>query len=137
MNKLIISFLLLTASSLAFSQDHEFEFKNDDRPLFEKTISAEQLSALQANDDIVLLDVRLAEDFAADPKLIPGAQYMDPEELPSWIASIDKTKDVVVYCVGGKWVSQKVANLLEESGIVVKSLEGGLEAWKSSQSLSD
>jgi rhodanese-related sulfurtransferase len=130
MNKFIISLLLFAAAGLSFSQEGEFKFRNDDRPLFDKIITVEQLSVLQANDDIVLLDVRLAEDLAADPKLIPGALYKNPEELPNWIKSLDKSKDVVVYCFGGKWVSQKVAHLLEESGIVVQSLEGGIETWK-------
>lgn len=129
MNKYVISLLLFATASLSFSQEGEFEFRNNDRPPFDKIISVEQLSVLQANDNIVLLDVRLVEDFAADPKLIPGALYKNPEELPNWIKSLDKSKDVVVYCVGGKWVSQKVAHLLEESGIVVQSLDGGLDAW--------
>lgn len=135
MKKLVIGFLLLAATSLSFSQDEEFEFRNGMRPIFDKTINAKQLSALQAADEVVLIDVRLVEDFAADPTLIPGAEYMDPEKLPSWMAKIDKSKEVVVYCVGGKWVSQKVAHLLEQSGVVVQSLEGGMEAWKLTQDI--
>ncbi|MDB9968193.1 hypothetical protein OAE08_00790 [Gammaproteobacteria bacterium] len=33
---------------------------------------------------------------------------------------------------GGKWVSQKVAYLLDEAGIAIRSLEGGFNAWNDS-----
>jgi rhodanese-related sulfurtransferase len=38
-----------------------------------------------------------------------------------------------VYYVAGKWVSQKGAYLLNERGIEVLSLIGGLNAWKEAQ----
>lgn len=81
----------------------------------------------------MVLDVRLQEDFAKNPNLIPGSTYRNPEDLHNWISQIDKSKEVVVYCVAGKWVSQKVAYLLGEAGIKVRSLEGGFDAWNESQ----
>lgn len=84
----------------------------------------------QANASPIMLDVRLKEDFAKDPVLIPGAIYKNPEDLPTWLASLDKDKEVIVYCVAGKWVSQKVAYMLNQSGVKVHSLEGGFNAWK-------
>jgi thiosulfate sulfurtransferase len=79
-----------------------------------------------------VLDVRLEEDFAKNPNLIPGSTYRNPEDLPNWISQIDKSKEVVVYCVAGKWVSQKAAFLLDEAGITVRRLEGGFNAWNDS-----
>jgi rhodanese-related sulfurtransferase len=38
---------------------------------------------------------------------------------------------VVVYCVHGKWVSQKAANYLQDQGFEVYALDGGIEHWKS------
>jgi len=79
-----------------------------------------------------VLNVRLEEDFAKSPNLIPCSTYRNPEDLPNWISQIDKSKEVVVYCVAGKWVSQKVAFLLDEAGITVRRFEGGFNAWNDS-----
>lgn len=133
MTRVMLGIFLVSVSVVAASQVEEFEFKNDFRPGYDKFLTIDQLVKLQNNDDIVVLDVRLQEDFASDPVLVPGANYKNPEELPVWISQIDKTKPVVVYCVAGKWVSQKVAYLLSESGISVQSLEGGIQAWKAHQ----
>ena len=78
-----------------------------------------------------MLDVRLEEDFAENPNLIPSSTYLNPEDLPNWISQINKSKEVV-YCLAGKWVSQKVAYLLDEAGIAIRSLEGGFNAWNDS-----
>tara|TARA_R110002073_G_scaffold114724_1_gene252061 strand:+ start:1779 stop:2123 length:345 start_codon:yes stop_codon:yes gene_type:complete len=110
-----------------------YEFKNDYRPKYGNTLTIDKFSELQVNSDVVVLDVRLEEDFKKDPNLIPGAEYKNPELLPQWISELDKTKEVVVYCVAGKWVSQKIAFLLDQNGINVRSLEGGFEAWKAQQ----
>jgi rhodanese-related sulfurtransferase len=130
MTNRLITILLLLASGPLFSQTKDFEFRNDYRPSFDQTISIEQLLNSQGTSKTTILDVRLAEDFAKDPILIPGAIYKNPEELSTWIAQLDKDKEVVVYCVAGKWVSQKVAHVLSQSGIRVQSLEGGIKAWK-------
>ncbi|MFT5211874.1 MAG: hypothetical protein ACI9CE_003615 [Flavobacterium sp.] len=54
------------------------------------------------------MDVRLKEDFNKDPNLIPGATYVNPENLPAWSKTIAKESEVLVYSVAGKWVSQKL-----------------------------
>ncbi len=126
----LLALLLGTMASQVRAQSTEFVFRNDFRPAFEKTITAAELNAIAGNTDTVIIDVRLEEDFAKDPALITGARRLNPEALPNWLTTIDKNKDVVVYCVAGRWVSQKVAYLLDESGVRVRSLEGGIEAWK-------
>ena len=133
MYKMYWMVLLLTLSSVAFSQEDSFEFHNDNRPSHDKFISLHQLTEKLSNDSIILLDVRLKEDFEKDPIMLPGATYLDPENLPNWSSTLTKNSEVVVYCVAGKWVSQKVAFLLNERGINVSSLEGGIEAWKKSK----
>lgn len=83
------------------------------------------------NNGATVLDVRLSEDFAADPELIPDAMYRDPDEIVTWVRSMSPVDGpVIVYCVRGKWVSQKAATYLKDQGFEVVSLEGGIEAWK-------
>ena len=78
-----------------------------------------------------MLDVRLQEDFDADPVLIPQARYKDPENIVEWVGEMTPADGpVLVYCVRGKWVSQKAANYLNDRGFEVYSLDGGIEAWK-------
>lgn len=119
--------------SFAIAEEVDFQFRSDDRPAFNRSISVAELKQLRDSEELVVLDVRLAEDFAESPALIPGSTYQNPESLPDWVGQLDKSKQVVVYCVAGKWVSQKVAFLLDESGIKVRSLEGGLQAWNAAQ----
>jgi Fe-Mn family superoxide dismutase len=121
---------MLTVSIVTSSQTEDFEFQNDFRPEYDKSISIDQLAKLQASGEVLLLDVRLSDDFEDDPIVIPGAEYKNPESIPNWIGQIDTSKDVVVYCVAGKWVSHKVAHILNQAGISVQTLEGGIEGWK-------
>lgn len=134
MKNYIVGFSFSVLSTLAMGQTEDFVFKNEFRPEYKQTVTIEQFTDLQAEGNTLILDVRLLEDFEKDPHLIPGATYVNPEELPSCISNVDQSKEVVVYCVAGKWVSQKVAHLLSQSGISVSSLEGGIESWKAEQS---
>ena len=110
-----------------------FEFRNDERPTYSKTISVDELHAARGEEAVLILDVRLEEDYAADPQLIPGALYKNPETITEWASELPKDTKVVVYCVRGKWVSQKAASYLSDQGRDVVSLEGGIEAFKANQ----
>ena len=97
----------------------------------QRTVTCGALRALVAGRaEIVLLDVRRRPAFEADPGLIPGAVWKDPEQVATWAA--DQTKDlpVVAYCVHGHEVSRGVVDLLRALGIEAALLEGGVEAWK-------
>lgn len=133
MLKIYVAIALTLISCVSFSQESQFVFRNSDRPSFDKLITVSELSDKLAEGSFLLLDVRLKEDFDKDPTLILGATRVDPEQLPEWSASLSVDSEVVVYCVAGKWVSQKVAYLLNEQGIRVSSLAGGIEAWKESE----
>lgn len=108
-----------------------FDFRDAQRPAHEQTVTAADIVALERSG-VTVLDVRLPEDFAADPVLIPHARYENPDDIERWAASMSPVDGpVVVYCVRGKWVSQKAANYLQDRGFEVYSLEGGIEAWQS------
>jgi rhodanese-related sulfurtransferase len=95
-------------------------------------ITSEELkNLLEKNPDAaVLLDVRRKSDFEADNRLIPGAQWRDPEQVDTWIRDLPRDQAVVVYCVRGGSVSQSVAEKLTANQIQVKFLEGGISAWR-------
>lgn len=110
-----------------------FVFRNNDRPEYAKNLSIDELKELKTAEDITLIDVRLTEDFALDPTLIPGAEYRDPELIASWADLLPKDKKVVLYCVKGAWVSHKAATYLNEKGYDVTTLDGGINGWKASE----
>lgn len=77
-----------------------------------------------------VIDVRLEEDFDADPVLIPDASWRDPNAIEAWAREISPEEEVVVYCVRGRWVSQSVTKKLRDMGFNVSQLTGGIETWK-------
>ena len=81
---------------------------------------------------IALLDVRRRPAFEAEPRLIPGAVWKDPEQVDRWVAELNPNRSVVVYCVHGHEVSHGVADRLRDLGLEALLLEGGIEAWKAS-----
>jgi rhodanese-related sulfurtransferase len=79
---------------------------------------------------IALLDVRRRPAFEAEPGLIPGAVWRDPEQVDRWAALMNPDRPVVVYCVHGHEVSQGVVDRLRDLALEALLLEGGIEAWK-------
>jgi len=97
----------------------------------EPTLTCALLQALIADRArISLLDVRRRPAFEAEPRLIPGAVWRDPEQVQRWVAGLNPKRSVVVYCVHGHEVSHGVADRLRGLGFDAVLLEGGIEAWK-------
>jgi rhodanese-related sulfurtransferase len=93
-------------------------------------IAIAQLSRLVGVPDAPLvIDVRTPDDFAADPRLIPGAIRLPHETASSW-ASRFRGRRVVVSCQRGLKLSQGTAAWLRHEGADAESLEGGHEAWR-------
>ena len=93
-----------------------------------RIITVSELS--KTGDEVVLLDVRRREDF--DGHVIPNAEWHDPEQVDEWAEGIPQDKEVVLYCVRGGSVSNKVLDSLLEKKIRARYIEGGIEAWKKS-----
>ncbi|WP_374380883.1 chromate resistance protein ChrB domain-containing protein [Dongia sp.] len=93
------------------------------------SIQPQQLSRLIGLADApVILDVRNDEDFAADPRFIPGAKRRDYTKVADWAQDF-AGQTVIVSCQRGLKLSQGVAAWLRHEGIAAESLEGGHEAW--------
>jgi rhodanese-related sulfurtransferase len=97
----------------------------------ERTLTCAALHTMLADRaDIAILDVRRRPAFVAEPSLIPGAVWREPEEVAIWAAALNRNRAVVVYCVHGHEVSKGVVTRLRILGFEAALLEGGIEAWK-------
>jgi Fe-Mn family superoxide dismutase len=96
-----------------------------------RTVTCALLKAL-INDRarIALLDVRRRPAFEAEPRLIPGAVWRDPEQVDRWAGEMNPNRSLIVYCLHGHEVSRGVADRLRRLGLDALLLEGGIEGWK-------
>ena len=87
---------------------------------------------LDAGENPIIVDMRHAIEFDAEPDMIPSAIHLDPEELSERHAEIPRDKDIVLYCsCPNEATSARVALLLRQRGIRrVRPLAGGLRAWR-------
>jgi Fe-Mn family superoxide dismutase len=94
------------------------------------TITVETLrDAMSRGDDILLLDVCLAEDLAKRTDMLPGALIKAPEDIDVWSEDLPPDKLIVVYCVYGFQVSGDAVLELRRKGLNVRHLTGGIAAW--------
>lgn len=93
-------------------------------------ITPAQLIRLVATPDApAIIDLRIDEDFADDPRLIPGAKRYSHQDLDALRQSLTGNH-VVIYCQKGRKISQGAAALLRNEGISAEVLEGGHFAWR-------
>jgi rhodanese-related sulfurtransferase len=97
------------------------------------TISSDKLARLigTANRP-ALIDVRTDEDFAADPRLIPGAVRRRHEDTPGWGEEFSGRSAIVV-CLRGQKLAQGTAAWLRHLRVEAEALEGGFEGWKAAK----
>jgi len=90
-------------------------------------ITPAQLSRLIGTPEApIVLDVRLAEDVAPLPRVIPTSRKLAHDApMPDDLVG----RRVVVVCARGKKLSEGYAALLRAQGIDAEGLEGGAEAW--------
>jgi rhodanese-related sulfurtransferase len=76
-----------------------------------------------------LIDVRTKEDFAADPRFIPGAARCPSETAPTWAPKF-AGRSAIVICESGRGESEGVAGWLRDAGAAsAEVLAGGHAAW--------
>jgi rhodanese-related sulfurtransferase len=99
-------------------------------------ISPEELrDKLETGEAIVIVDLRLPQDFASAPLTLPGAIRLAPEEMAHRHSEIPRDREVVLYCsCPDEFTSTRVALLLKTYGIHrVRPLVGGYAAWLQKQ----
>jgi rhodanese-related sulfurtransferase len=98
------------------------------------TVSADAAASIidDAPEDLVVLDVRTAEEFAAGH--IDGAVQLDfyRPDFADQLAQLDPTVPYVVYCRSGNRSGQTLP-IMESLGFASASdVEGGILAWQAS-----
>lgn len=93
-------------------------------------ISVQKLAKLIGTPECpIIVDVRIDEDFNADPELIPTAFRHPHDEIVSIVERV-RNRNVIIYCQKGLKLSQGAAAILRNMDINVETLEGGQFAWR-------
>ncbi len=93
------------------------------------TISVDKLGRLVGSPQApAILDVRTEEDFAADPRLIPGSVRRSATIVPDWAPALIGRSAVTV-CQSGRKLSEGAAAWIRHAGGAAEALAGGFEAW--------
>lgn len=93
------------------------------------SITAIQLARLIGLPDTpVIVDGRIDDDKARDPRALPGAVRKDLRIASAW-GSDYVGRRVVVVCQRGGKLSQGAAAWLRHEGVQAETLDGGFEAW--------
>ena len=93
------------------------------------TITIDKLARLIGRPDTpALIDVCTDEDFARDPRLVPGAVRRPFRDVEAWAPEF-AGRSAVVVCQKGLKLSQGVAAWLRHRGVSANSLEGGALGW--------
>jgi Fe-Mn family superoxide dismutase len=87
---------------------------------------------MDQRENMIVLDVCLAEDLAKRSDMLPGAELRPPETVAAWSRDLPRDKPVVVYCVYGFQVSRDAVAELRRQGIDARALAGGIAAWHAS-----
>lgn len=77
----------------------------------------------------VIIDVRDADDYPADPRIIPTSRHIFHTDIAAAIPDLDPARHIIVTCQRGKKLSEGTAALLRSHGLSAESLEGGHLAW--------
>ena|SRR5436309_3313360 len=107
--------------------------RRDRDDLERHSVTAEALhSLLEAQQELLIFDVRQPLDLLAYPEMIPSAQRIPPDDVLANPSLIPKDKDAVVYCTcpSDKTSREVLRRALALRSFRVKFLKGGLEAWK-------
>ena len=89
-------------------------------------------SMMDRGESLYIVDLRHPLDILPDPRILPGAVRLLPNELIARNAEIPRDRDVVLYCTcPSEATSAKVALTMRRFGIErVRPLRGGFDGWK-------
>jgi rhodanese-related sulfurtransferase len=92
-------------------------------------VTREELARRLQDDDLVVLDVRPAAEYAAGH--LPGAVSIPVGELRRRLAELPGDQEVVAYCRGPYCAfAHEAVAVLREAGFSARRLEDGLPEWQ-------
>jgi len=99
------------------------------RDSLEPVTRVELLRRLKRGEDVVVVDVRPAEEFAAGH--LPPAISIPLAELRRRLRELPRDKEVVAYCRGPYCAfAHKAVRILQQAGFRARRLEDGLPEWR-------
>jgi rhodanese-related sulfurtransferase len=99
------------------------------RDQLEPVTRQELARRLQADDDLVVLDVRPAAEHAAGH--LPGAVSIPVDELRRRLAELPADREIVAYCRGPYCAfAHEAVAVLREAGLQARRLEDGFPEWQ-------
>ena len=96
-------------------------------------ITPEELKQkMDSREDVIIVDLRHAVEFAAEPETIPGAVRMDPGDLEEAFDVIPRDREIVLFCnCPNEATAAQLALRLREMGITrIRPLAEGIAGWK-------
>ncbi|MFB9051465.1 thioredoxin domain-containing protein [Formosa undariae] len=118
--KYILILTIILSANLVVSQDSNTTF----------TVS-QFANVMSEQPELVVIDVRTPEEFAGGH--IEGAINYNwkSENFGSQIANLDKSKEVLVYCLSGARSGKAAAAMRLEGFTKIYEMQGGLMKWRS------
>jgi hydroxyacylglutathione hydrolase len=107
-------------------------WRSEERPVARiEMIGAETLAERTADDEVLVLDVRDADEFAQGH--IPGSTHIPYAELPDRLSELPTDRPIAAICSGGKR-SGLAASILQREGFddVIHVAQGGVGTWRRS-----
>ena len=96
-------------------------------------ITPEELKQrIDAQEDVVIVDLRHSIEFDAEPQTISGAVHMDPADLEEAIEVIPRDREIILFCsCPNEATAAQMALRLRSRGITrIRPLAEGLEGWR-------
>ena len=122
----ILALILLTVLLAKRRRDgHEME---------RHSIAQDALHALMASkQEVQIVDVRQPLDMLGESVIIPGAQWIPPDEVRANPSRLPKENNLVVYCTcpSDKTSRTVLHRALAMGFLRIKFLKGGLDGWRS------
>jgi membrane protein DedA with SNARE-associated domain/rhodanese-related sulfurtransferase len=131
----IYIFILMVMGFLAYRVMKQRKFLQQVREMrLEPTELKEMIDAADKNGTTppFIVDLRHPLDYLPDPRVLPGALRIGPNEIKQHSEIIPRDRDVVLYCTcPSEETSAKLALQLHKMGVYrVRPLRGGFDGWK-------
>ncbi len=93
---------------------------------------AELKAMMDRGENLYIIDLRHPLDILPDPRILPGAVCLPPNELIARNSEIPRDRDIVLYCTcPSEATSARVALTMRRFGIErIRPLRGGFDGWK-------
>ena len=105
----------------------------DRREMERHTITPQALQALLgSNQDVLIFDVRQPLNLLGNSVIIPGAQWLAPDDVRANPSLLPRERDLIVYCT---CPSDKTSRIILHRALAmgflrIKFLKGGLDGWR-------